>query len=266
MNITNSIKTELISAMVRHAAKKQAAPTAKAAKKLNELWRQLFTQLIQARIPELPPTRWAGLINDGTMKAISGTVQVYTAHPTREKDTVHDEVGSAVIHFDCANKSSRERDVNEDKWKQVKSAISHDWGGVLNFMYVNVRNTYVDLHWKAEQADLPSIPGIGQILSPGTPIKEDDPRWEFSKLAYPLAVQSQALCKLYGDVLKAAHSMWEDLETILANVRTLKQLEKQFPEALPFLPDYTPPAARNQLADPKLVSRARQMLVEGIPD
>jgi len=266
MNITNAIKTELISAMVRHAAKKQAAPTAKAAKKLNELWRQLFTQLIQARIPELPPTRWAGLINDGTMKAITGTVYVYTRHPTREKDTTYDEVGTSAIHFNCAHMSYREKEANEEKWNQVKRAISGDWGATLNFVYVNVRNTYVDLYWKTEQSDLPSIPGIGQILSPDTPVSEDDPRWEYSKLAYPLAVQSKALCKLYGDVLKSAHGMWEDLETVLANVRTLKQLEKQFPEALPFLPDYTPPAARNQLADPKLVSRARQMLVEGIPD
>ncbi len=69
-------------------------------------------------------------------------------------------------------------------------------------------------------------------------------------------------------VIKSAGEMYEDLTKIMMSIRTLKQLETQFPDAVHYLPDEFLDKKPNvkQLADPKLVQRASALLLTGLPD
>lgn len=90
----------------------------------------------------------------------------------------------------------------------------------------------------------------------------------YSNAAYPLSQQVDRLMTSFMDVLKAAGDMHDDLAKILTSVRTLKQLQDQFPEAVEFLPEEFVTKVKNtkQVADPALISRAKEMLLTGIPN
>jgi hypothetical protein len=267
MNITNAVKDHLITEMIRHAAKRQAAPTAKAAKALDKLWRQLFAKQIELKIPELPQSRWAPLIQDGILSSMKGEIYVVTNTDDGKKvSTENTALGKIGIGY--SNKT-KEREVESAKWQQIRSAVSAEWGGFLN--YVSLYCGSYDFHysWKTSHPDLPSIRGLGHIFHPDVVLADQcDPRIPYTEAAYPLVQQVDRLMAAFRSVLMAAGEMYDDLTKILVSVRTLKQLQDQFPEAVEFLPEEFATKVRNtkQVADPALVSRARTMLLTGIPD
>lgn len=267
MNITNEIKQHLISGMIRKASKRQAASTAKAAKALDKLWRLLFAKHIQQKIPEVPQARWAPLIQEGVFNSLKGEISVITLR-TGDKWKDHDSTPLGKVGKGYGN-STRERTAENAKWDQVRRAVAHEWGAFLNFT-VKYTGSY-DFHytWKASHADLPSVKGLSRILHPDAPAKhlpaEDR---EFSEAAYKLSIEVDRLMAAYMSVLESAYAMYDDLTAILLPIRTLKQLQDQFPDAVEFLPAEFTTKVKNtkQLADPALISRARRMLAEGIPD
>lgn len=267
MNITQEIKADLIHAMIRHASKRQAASTAKAARALDKLWRQLFAKHIQLVIPEVPQPRWAPLIQEGVFSSMKGAVYVVTNKVGDKHNTTENTaLGQVGIGYSSKQK---EREADSRMWQAIRSAVSEEWGGFLNFTNMYCGSYDFNYSWKTNHADLPSTRGLGHIFHPEVEMKDlNDPRLPYSEAAYQLSLQVDRLMAAFLAVLKAAGEMYSDLTDILSTVRTLKQLQDQFPEAVDFLPEEFTKKVRNtkQVADPKLVSRARQMLVEGIPD
>ncbi|QBJ04517.1 DNA polymerase [Pseudomonas phage Lana] len=267
MNITNEVKKHLIAEMIRHAAKRQAAPTAKAAKALDKLWRQLFAKHIELKIPEVPQARWAELIQEQIFSGMKGVVYLVTNKVGDKHNTTENtELGKIAVGYASKQK---EREADKDKWDEVRRAVSAEWGGFLNFTSVYTGGYDFHYSWKTSHADLPSIRGLGHIFHPDVVMTDkNDPRLPYSKAAYQLSLQVDRLMASFLAVLKAAGEMHDDLTKILASIRTLKQLQDQFPEAVDFLPEEFTSKVRNvkQVADPRLVSRARTMLMTGIPD
>lgn len=252
MNITNEIRNKLIVAMVAHAVKKQSKPMHKAAKELNLLLRRLITSESKKLMPELQPERWAELIQLGVMNSFRGSVTV-SEQDEKGKNKDGGDFGYVYISYPKEEQLS---------WELVKAAVAKEWGGFLNHTDWRMWDTSFKLTTSTSFADLPALPAGRRVMSPSR-VVADTPY--FQKTAWDLHVQSVALNNLFLEVLVGAKEMVNDLATVLGAIRTLKQLEKQFPEALAFLPDYKAPV-KNQVADPALISRARRMLAEGIPD
>lgn len=269
MNITQEIKQNLITAMLRQASKRQAASTTKAARALDKLWRQLFAKQISLKIPELPPERWAPLIQDGILHSMKGGIEVITLRDNDKKvDTVGTLLGRVGRGYE-GKSSTKIRDKDADKWHTVRKAVAAEWGGFLNF--TDSRNNSYDFQftWKTSYADLPGIPGLDKIFHPDVQLKKDDePRGQYSYAAYKLSLETDRLMQAYFAVIEAAGELYEDLTAILLPIRTLKQLEDQFPDAVHYLPEEFTTKVKNvkQLADPKLIQRASALLLTGIPD
>lgn len=262
MNITNDIKKKLIIAMISHAAKKQAKATVKSAQQLHALWKELFSKHIELHIPELPRDRWAALIQAGTLTPITGEQFHVYPHPKSKPDkpeSLNEPAGYADFSIENA-------EVARLKWHDVVMAVNDKWGGMSNIITVNKYGNTYKFYWPLRFADLPHAPAIRYVFSPEVTLKDDDDRAAYSAEAYPLQVQAKRLSQLYCDVVIAAGAMYDDLTDILGSIRTFKQLEAQFPEAVPFLPNGVKPKNVQQIADPTLISRARQMLVSGIPN
>jgi hypothetical protein len=267
MNITQEVKGQLIHAMLRHASKRQAASTAKAARALDKLWRQLFAKHIQQKIPEVPQVRWAELIQEGIFNSMKGSIYVVTnKEGDKFNNTENNSLG--IIKFGFGG-SHKERESEKEKWQEVRSAVAEEWGAFLNFTELYTGSWDYNYSWKTNHADLPSIKGLGHIFHPDVEMKDKkDPRIPYSNAAYQLSLQVDRLMESFKGVLEAAYSMHSDLTQILLPIRTLKQLEAQFPEAVEFLPEQFTTRVKNtkQVADPRLVSRARTLLMTGLPD
>jgi hypothetical protein len=269
MNITNEVKRDLIVSLLRQASKRQAASTTKAARALDKLWRQLFAKQISLKIPEVPQSRWAPLIQDGIFSSLKGNIDVITVKPNDKFNTTESTaVGKVGLSYEGRGVCKiREKDMQ--KWQLVREAVEQEWSSFLNF--TNKYTGSYDFHysWKCSHADLPSIPGLGKIFHPEVEVKKDDQyRLPYSVEAYSLSVQADRLMQAYFAVITAAGELYEDLTKILAPIRTLKHLEAQFPDAVQYLPAEFLERKPNvkQLADPKLVQRASALLLTGIPD
>lgn len=252
MNITNEIRNKLIVAMLAHAVKKQAKPMQKSAKKLNDVFRALIIADAKKLMPELTMPRMVELIQAGIIKNFPGGIQAYSLD---DKGAKKSGVDLGVVY-----KTFEKKEYNA--WSLAHAAISEHWGGFLNYVNVRIWETSMKVVTLSTVSDLPIVPGHSAAISPD---RAKESTSEFSKGAWAVHETATALNKLFLEALTSAKDMHDDLVTILSSIRTLKQLEAQFPEALAFMPDYKPPV-KNQVADPKLISRARQMLVEGIPD
>lgn len=267
MNITQDTKNKLIHAMIRHAAKRQAAPTAKAARVLDKMWRELFAKHISLVIPELPRDRWAPLLQVNVLNSIKGTINVITVRTAdKHRDTDSTKVGEAGRNY---GNDSGKRPKVKGEWDAVRRAVNEEWGGFLNFAEKHTSDWGFEYWWKTSHADLPSVPGLSSIFHPDVPIKDKDRHLlPYSDAAYKLSLEADRLIKAYFAVLDAGKVMYDDLTTILSSVRTVKQLEEQFPEAVPFLPTEFTEKVRNvkQVADPRLIERSREMLLTGIPN
>jgi len=265
MNITQAIKDDLIHSMIRHASKRQASSTTKAAKALNKLWRQLFAKHIQQVIPEVPQERWADLIQEGVFNSMKGDIQMVTLRES-DNSTLHTPLGRVTISYSTSTKL---READAKKWHAVRKAVSAEWGGFLNFTVLYVGSYDVSYYWKCSHPDLPSVKGLDRVFHPDVLDKFiNDPRLPYSDSAFHLSKDVSRLMNAFMDVIKAGGDMFDDLTTILTSVRTLKQLEDQFPEAVQFLPQEFTKKVRNtkQVADPALVNRAKEMLLTGIPN
>lgn len=267
MNITQEVKQELITAMLRKASKRQAAATAKAAKALDKLWRQLFAKHICLVIPEVPQARWAPLIQEGVFRSLDAEISIISPRLNDKwKNTNADMLGRVGRGYG-SNTSTRPKE--ERKWDLVRSAVQQEWGGFLNFTHS--RSGSYDFHywWKTQHADLPAVKGMNRIYHPDLPQEQRDKDLvPFSDAAYKLSLEVDRLMAAYMAVLDAAYAMYDDLVSILAPVRTLKQLQEQFPDAVQYLPSEFTSKVKNtkQVADPELVKRAQRLLAEGIPD
>lgn len=267
MNITQDVKQELITAMIRKASKRQAPATTKAAKALDKLWRQLFAKHIALVIPEVPQERWAPLIQQGVFSSLNSEISVISPRLNdKYKNTDSALVGRVGAGYGNSNVT---RPKEEAKWNVVRRAVAQEWGGFLNF--TTKRTGSYDFHywWKTSHADLPSVRGMTKIYHPDLPQgQRDKDLVPFSDAAYKLSLEVDRLMAAYMAVLKSAYAMYDDLTTILTPIRTLKQLQEQFPDAVPFLPTEFTTKVKNtkQVADPELVKRAQRLLAEGIPD
>ena len=268
MNITNEVKNELMVAMIRQAAKRQAATTTKAARALDKLWRQLFAKQISLKIPEVPQARWAPLIQDGILHSMKGKVEVVTNRTDKKGETTSTLVGKVGLGYD-GNHNSKQRTRDFDKWAIVRQAVEAEWGGFLNFLEKHTGHYDFHYSWKTSHADIPGVPGLDKIYHPDVEVKKaNEDRIPYSTAAYKLTLESDRLMQAYFAVVKAAGDMYDDLVKIFMPIRTLKQLETQFPDAVQFLPaEFTDKAPKvKQLADPKLVQRASALLLTGLPD
>lgn len=267
MNITQDVKQELITAMLRKASKRQAAATTKAAKALDKLWRQLFAKHIALVVPEVPQERWAPLIQQGVFTGLNSEISVVTPRLNdKYKNTDSALVGRVGAGYSNNNAT---RGKEEAKWDIVRRAVAQEWGGFLNF--TSKRTGSYDFHywWKTSHADLPAVRGMTKIYHPDMPQEQRDKDLvPFSDAAYKLTLEVDRLMAAYMAVLHAAYAMYDDLTAILAPIRTLKQLQEQFPDAINYLPAEFTTKVKNtkQVADPALIERAQRLLAEGIPD
>lgn len=268
MNITNEIKNELIIAMISQAAKRQAATTTKAARSLDKLWRQLLAKQVELKIPELPQSRWAPLIQEGILHSFKGKIEVVTNRTDKKGETTNTLVGKVGLGYD-GNHNSKQRAKDFEKWGIVRQAVEAEWGGFLNFLEKYTGHYDFHYSWKTSHADIPGVPGMDRIYHPDVEVKKaNEDRIPYSKAAYKLSLESDRLLQAYFAVIKSAGEMYEDLTKIMMSIRTLKQLETQFPDAVHYLPDEFLDKKPNvkQLADPKLVQRASALLLTGLPD
>lgn len=267
MNLTQDTKKHLIHEMIRHAAKRQAASTTKAARALDKLWRELFAKHISLNVPELPRDRWAPLIQQGILHGMKGDINVITVRTgDKYRSTDSTKVGLGSRHY--GNDSAKRAKVRGE-WQQVHSAVAQEWGGFLNFFDKKTTDYSFEYSWKTSHADLPGVPGLASIFHPDVPMEDKDRHLlPYSNAAYKLAMEAKRLSNAFFAVLDAGWVMFEDLTTILSTIRTVKQLEEQFPEAVPFLPTEFKEKVRNvkQVADPRLIERSREMLLTGIPN
>jgi len=267
MNITQEVKQQLITNMIRKASKRQAAATTKAARALDKLWRQLFAKHIELVIPEVPQKRWAPLIQQGVFTSLSSDINLVTPRLNDKwKNTDSTLIGRIGAGYGSGNV---QRSKEESKWNVVRRAVAEEWGGFLNFTAKRTGGYDFSYSWKTSHADLPAVRGMTKVYHPDLPQEQRDKDLvEFSDAAYKLTLEVDRLMHAYMAVLNAAYAMYDDLTAILAPIRTLKQLQEQFPDAVNYLPSEFTKKVKNtkRVADPALIERAQRLLAEGIPD
>lgn len=260
-NLNKAVKEKLVLAMVGQASKKQAKATISAATKLQKLFHHAALTMAKDHLPELSHERMIELIRSGTLVSHASTVggELYVTVPKvddKYSPTEHIQLGSTRVQM--GKKDS-------DDWRKLINAVDEHWSG-LNMIKSKTRGGWLSLQWSASFSDIPTFPGAkyvydGVVNKDATPFSE---KW--NALILPLVPQASKLTNLVLKVLTEASEYQDMLTGIFEGIRTLKQLEDQFPEALKYLPAELKVSKPSRVAPVELINRARQMLETGIPD
>lgn len=261
MNLNKKVKADLVLALVGQASKKQAKATISAATKLHKLFYSAALTMAKEHLPELSHERMVELIRSGTLVSHASTAggELYVATPKPEDKwnrVEHTQVGLAQVAM--GKKDS-------DEWRMLINAVHEHWGG-LSMIKTERRSGWLSLKWNIGFPDIPAFPGVKYVYD-GVENKDASPfseKWD--ALILPLVPQANKLTNLVLKVLTEASEYQDMLTGIFEGIRTIKQLEDQFPEALKYLPAEFKAAKPSRVAPVELINRARQMLETGIPD
>ncbi|QYW06514.1 hypothetical protein uan_102 [Pseudomonas phage UAntarctica] len=269
--LNKAVKAKLILAMVAAASKRQAAATNKACNKLEAIYRGAVEKMARAHLPEVKKERWAELLQNHMLvshKAYGTPIVYEEKQGGKPGESSNVNFGGRFLKFPHGTPTA-------DRWRSVMRAVKENWGGVFsrlddNFSVTQHSNytSTLTVHWNKQFADLPGFPGQNQIIFPGVnrspEVTENQKTWE--AIAMPLHLQACAISELVLKVVAEAVEYHEMLTQVFEGIRTIRQLEDQFPEALKFLPEDVYNTKSKELAPVELINRARKMLVEGIPD
>ena len=261
MNLNKKVKADLVLALVGQASKKQAKATIAAATKLQKLFHHAALTMAKDHLPELTHERMVELIRSGSLvsQASSAGSELYVTVPKLDDKyhkTEHLQVGG--VRHAMGSKDS-------DDWRRLLNAVNDHWGG-LTMVKMERRSGWLSLQWSPSFPDIPAFPGAKYVYDGvenknATPFSE---KWD--ALILPLAPQALKLTTLVLKVYKEASEYQDLLTGIFEGIRTIKQLEDQFPEAIKYLPAEFKVVKPSRVAPVELINRARQMLETGIPD
>lgn len=260
-NLNKAVKQKIVLALVGQASKKQAKATLATAKKLHKLFHGAVLTMAKEHMPELSHERMVELIRSGSLvshaSATSGELYVTVPKADSKYNPIeHIQVG--LVRVAMGQKASEE-------WWEVIKAVNEYWPG-FDMIKSQRRGGWLSLHWHVGFADVATFPGAkyvfdGVVNKDATPFSQ---KW--NDMIIPLVPQAQKLTALVLRVITEASEYQDMLTSIFEGIRTVKQLEDQFPEALKYLPAEFKTAKPSRVAPVELINRARQMLETGIPD
>lgn len=270
MNLNKQMKKDVVLGLVGLAAKKHASAMGKAAQALAQSWEALLRSEAKAKLPDLSENRWADLLQSGTLVSqASGSgpeLKVYRyGLSTKEGDKSPYETVSKSMGAMSSQYSS------EDQYEKgyLLSAIKKHWPQFMDVFTVTVGSYYTTAHYFPRFAAIPYFNHTSQVYEAAVKMRKGDPRVldadvvAFSQRAWPLVKISQDLGAKFMKIFAEAEQMREMLDSIVAPMKTVRQLLEQLPEASEFLPKEPP--KRQELAPKEYVEKARRMLAEGIP-
>lgn len=252
MQLKKDVKEKIILQLVVEAVKKHGPAMGRAAESLDKLFRAAVTKQVQAAVPEVPPSRWADLIQAGVMTRFSSMENiVYLPIPGRA-DGAYASYGVGHVSGGCGEIAA------SLFWQLRLRMEDQGWSKFLRYVATEKQYGNYIVKWKMSYSDLPGMSSMFSIdMRP-----EQPSAW--SQDAWPLHAQAVALNEKFLRVLHEAKAFYDDLQIIFDGIRTAKQLIDQFPAAAKLLPP--PPPPRQALAPKDLIERANHILETGIPN
>lgn len=264
MKLTNPVKKQLALDMVAAAVEKNAKPMIQTIKKLEKQWRDVYVAHFISTLPEVPQGRWAGLLQEGVLKSVSGMGIMQLTQYKEVKDSPSYSNSSSIKLLESYTGKRTD-------WLQELAARIRPLFDTTELFSVYGRQTYLELtfHPQRKKYDLPAASAV-EFLDLRYGENRKDPNFDRTEagqswynLASPLLDPTMDLARLFMKVFVEAEKQYDALTTALAAVSTRAQLLELLPEAEQFLP--APPPKPSKIVPAKLFSDARKMLETGIP-
>ncbi len=265
MTLNKKHKDAILFALLAEASQKHKDPIIKASRAIKQLWKEQFILSAEIAYPFLDKQHWGELLRTHAANSCTGVGEVYTLDvkktPKEKPSFSGRKLGYTVIR--CETKEEREgysmvEDVIESKW----TGLAFDLNGP------DPASQYTDtlvVHMPTYFADVLRSPlthiQIGKLEAG---LLTDKAEIEWVTRARPLAIRTQELSLKLKKITIEMFDYYVLLSKVLAGIRTLAQLERQFPEAVQYCPER--PAPANQLVATEQLAEARAILAKGIPN
>jgi hypothetical protein len=264
MNLTKAIRTELAEKLMIKAIEKHADPMGAEAERLNNALETAHRARLAAAMPEVPPSRYAALIQAGILAyTASGAETIY--YPVRREDgsltTRSESPGQAVI----GKVSEEVRDL-----LRGTALKGSKWAKFFHYFSVGCYSHSMEARLEMEprlSCSLPDFKGRHYVrLDAQEP--ENIAGWSEESLDYmqavePIFEQAKKLARAAAEVFRQGLEYREEVMDLLQACKTDKQLRELFPEAASLLP--APVVKQRALVPTELAAKVRKQLKEGVP-
>lgn len=270
MNLNKGLKRTVALCLVAEATKKHALAMGKAASSLAKSWEALMRNEAKAKMPELKEKRWVDLLQSGTLVSqAAGTGPTVSRYrwaldsdwgKKRPYETEGHKMGASSKQYPNSLQPAKDA---------LLRAIKEHWPEFIRVFNVDAGSYYVRVYYSPSFPAIPYFNHTAEVDIRAVERRKDDPKAlepevvEFSQRAWPLVQIADDLGAKFLKIYDEAEQLLETIESILAPMKTVRQLVEQLPEAAKFLPPEPP--KRQELAPKEYVDKARRMLAEGIP-
>lgn len=264
MNLTKSIRYDLADKLMIKAIEKHAEPMGAEAERLNNALEAAHRAHLVALMPEVPPSRYAALIQAGVFAyTTSGTETIY--YPVRREDgpltTRSESPGTAII----GKVSDHVRDL-----LRSSTLKGSEWAKFFSCFDVTCYSHNMEARLEMEprlSCTLPDFRGRHHVrmdaLEP-----ENIGGWSKESVTHlqavaPIYEQAKSLATAAAEVFRQGLEYREEVMDLLQACKTDKQLRELFPEAADLLP--APMVKQQALVPTELAAKVRKQLKEGVP-
>lgn len=264
MTLNKKQKDAMMFALMTQAIKKHKDPIIKASVALKQLWKEQLIISAEKTYPFLKKEHWAPLLRTHAANSAS-CGEVYTLD-AKTKPKERDSYSSNKVgynHIRCVTKEEKEG------YALVEAVIKQNWSG-LTFsingpsvpvsQYADSYTFYMPLNFAdVIRTNLAAI----QLSKYETGQLTDPAEIDWVQRVKPLVERTNDLAAKLKQVSVELFEYYQLLCQVMASIRTLNQLEEQFPEAVKFCPDK--PVKVNQMVATEQLAAARAILSKGIP-
>lgn len=265
MTLNKKHKDAILFALLAKAAQKHKDPIIKASRAIKQLWKEQFILNAEIAYPFLKKENWAELIQTHAANSCMGVGEIYTLDVKKTPKDKDSYTGRTLgyTHIRCETQEEK------DGYSLVEDVIEANWTGLaFSLNGPSPAGRYVEsmvVHLPTYFADVIRSPMSNiQIGKLEAGLLTDKAEIEWVTRARPLAIRTQELSLKLKKITIEMFDYYVLLSKVLAGIRTLAQLESQFPEAVQYCPER--PAPVNQLVATEQLAEARAILAKGIPN
>lgn len=224
MNLNKAIKEKIIKGLVSEALEKHAAPTTKALKAVDRLWKSAFADEFARQVPELPRTRWAELLQGGVLQA-TGRGAVF------ERVEGQGSVNASLVRIAPRASQGKVGQEDKDRLLLAKSLVFTVIKGTDTLTSYYSSNIGYCIYPDLCYPDVPVCDGVGHV----DPEKGTLPS-PFQAHCADVMVHSRKAVRRVCEIIQQTDELIEQLTDLLAPIRTEKQLATLLPEAMKYVP------------------------------
>lgn len=264
MTLNKTHKDAIIFALMAKASQKHKEPIVKASRAIKQLWKEQLTLNAENAYPFLKKEHWAALLQTHAANSSSGVGEIFTLD-VKKKPTDRDNFTGRTLgytHIRCETKEEKEG------YALVVAVIQANWTGLtFNLNGPDPSAHYAEslvVHMSTYFADVLRSPlSHIQVGKFDAGMLTDPVEIEWILRAKPLAIRTLELSQKLKKITIEMFDYYVLLSKVLAGIRTLAQLQSQFPEAVKYCPER--PAPANPLVATEQLAEARAILAAGIP-